>query len=80
MAKLRVYRLNGGKMLDLVRYQSEMKGYEKAAGNEVAFTSTRILRCEKEHHHAGRYYDKLQVSLTAMARKKLAIREHIGLI
>lgn len=80
MAKLRVYRLNGGKMLDLVRYQSEMKGYEKAAGNEVAFTSTRILRCEKEHHHAGRYYDKLQVSLKAMARKKLAIREHIGLI
>ncbi len=44
MARLRIYRANGGGMLELVRYQKK----EKAAGaEEVIYSSTQMLRMEK---------------------------------
>ena len=46
MSKLRAYQLNGGNMLDLVRYQT--KEYSKAAGAEYdVLSSSQIITSEK---------------------------------
>ncbi len=48
MARLRVYKKNGGDMLELVRYQK--KQLKKAAGaEEVIFSASEILGMERAH-------------------------------
>lgn len=47
MAKLRAYELNGGDMLDLVRYQKREQ--PKAAGSEYdVLSSTEVIQSEKK--------------------------------
>ena len=78
MARLRIYWKNGGKMLDLIRFQK--RELPKAAGaEEVIYSSTQMLRMEKKNK------DRLGVLADApiysipypQIRKIAAIKGHI---
>ena len=78
MARLRIYWKNGGKMLDLIRFQE--KELPKVAGaEEVIYSSTQMLRMEKKNK------DRLGVLADApiysipypQIRKIAAIKNHI---
>ena len=77
MARLRAYYLNGGNMLELVRFQK--KGLPKAAGAEdVIFSASEILRQEKRHHGMlGKYHDAITHSISIEDRKKIWFQSHI---
>ena len=78
MAQLRAYWWNKGDMLALVRHQK--KQLEKVSGAEEFLTITEIERWERMHNITnGKYFDWVQCSPMAQARKKLAIREHINI-
>ena len=65
VAQLRAYRLNGGDMLTLVRYQKEE--LPKAAGEEArtCLSSYEILQSERNRHEAvGKYYDRMQHTMS----------------
>lgn len=79
MARLRAYYWNGGNMLNLVRYQVVAECEKKAAGAEY-LSANQIMKTEGIHHIYGTYYDHIQVSLSVMARKTLAIRERLLLL
>ncbi len=69
MGKLRVYYLNGGDMLELVRYQK--KEFPKAAGAEYELiSSTDIIRSEKNRHgQLGKYVDSITHSMGLQNKK-----------
>lgn len=78
MSRLRVYWWNKGDMLQLVRYQKEE--IQKAVGAEKFLSSREIQKWENEHRITdGKYFDWMQCSPVAQARKRLAIREHINI-
>ncbi len=77
MAQLRAYYLNGGSMLDLVRYQK--KELPKASGDEAgAFISAEvIIKSEKNRHgQVGKYFDSMQSSICADWKVKKFFQEH----
>lgn len=59
MAKLRAYELNGGDMLELIRYQK--RNLPKASGAEYEIlSSTEIIKSEKNRHgELGKYVEKM---------------------
>lgn len=69
MAKLRAYELNGGDMLELVRYQK--KELPKASGAEYdVLSSTQILMSEQNRHgKLGKYVDSISHSMSLHNRK-----------
>ncbi len=76
MARLRIYRANGGDMLELVRYQKK----EKAAGaEEVIYSSTKMLRMEKRNREKlGELADLPVYSIPYTQVKKIAsLKNHI---
>ena len=74
MGRLRAYYWNGGDMLELVRYQK--RNLEDTKKKRIL--PGEILRsCDRKHVPNGRYYDKLQHSMSAQVRKTLAIRDHL---
>ncbi len=76
MARLRIYRANGGDMLELVRYQKK----EKAAGaEEVIYSSTKMLRMEKRNREKlGELADLPAYSIPYTQIKKIAsLKNHI---
>ena len=77
MARLRAYYLNGGGMLELVRFQK--KGLPKAAGAEdVVFSASEIIRQEKKHHGMlGKYHDAITHSIGIEDKKKIWFQSHI---
>lgn len=75
MGRLRAYYWNGGDMLELVRYQKEMR--DKARKEKRILPGEIIRSCDRKHAPNGKYYDKLQHSIPAMVKKKLAIRDHL---
>ena len=78
MCHLRAYYLNGGNMLDLVRYQE--KEPAKAAGAEEVscLSSSQILTSEKNKHgQLGKYAEAARASLSLQTREKLYFRQHI---
>jgi hypothetical protein len=78
MAQLRAYWWNKGNMLALVRYQK--KQLKKVSGAEELLTIAEIEKWERMHSKTnGKYFDWVQCSPAAQARKKLAIREHINI-
>ena len=78
MCHLRAYYLNGGNMLDLVRYQEQEPA--KAAGAEEisCLSSTQILSSERNHHgQLGKYAEVARASLSLQTKEKLYFRQHI---
>lgn len=69
MAKLRAYELNGGDMLELVRYQK--RNMKKAAGAEYdVLSSTEIIRSEKNRHgELGKYVESISHSVSLQNKK-----------
>ena len=60
MAQLRAYHLNGGRMLELVRYQKQQILPMAAGAEEVCFSSKDILESEKNRHGmVGKYMDAM---------------------
>ena len=78
MAQLRAYYLNGGNMLELVRYQKgEM---QLAAGGEYQdyiHTDKVIRKSKSSNREQNRYYDRTQAHLSIDVKKKVYFQEHI---
>ena len=71
MCHLRAYYKNGGDMLELVRYQNEMK---PAVGEEYTgiLSSTAMIRTEKNTHgNVGKYYEAMNHRLSLQAKEQL---------
>lgn len=77
MSKLRAYQLNGGDMLDLVRYQA--KEIPMAAGAEYDVLSSRqIITSEKNRHgELGKYAESISHSLSLQNKKIVYFNSHI---
>ena len=77
MAKLRAYKLNGGDMLELVRYQK--REMPKAVGAEYDVLScTEILQSEKNRHKdLGKYTESIQHSISLQNKKIIYFNSHI---
>lgn len=77
MAQLRAYYLNGGDMLELVRYQE--KKLPKASGGEYdVLSSAQILVSEKNRHgELGKYVDSISHSMTLQNKKIVYFNAHI---
>ena len=75
MAHLRAYFWNGGNMLDLVRYQKEVKALPKAAGAENTTISAAEM-ISSEHYKTpswGKYVERSQASLSTQMKKWMMI-------
>ena len=77
MAQLRAYYLNGGDMLELVRYQQ--KELPAAVGGEYeVLSSTDMLRSERSRHgELGRYVEAISHSLSLEKKKQVYFNAHI---
>ena len=77
MAQLRAYYLNGGDMLELVRYQK--KELPMAAGEEhEVISAAKIHLSEKQRHgELGKYAESITHSLSLQSKKRLNFNAHI---
>lgn len=77
MSMLRAYQLNGGDMLELVRYQD--KDLLKASGAEYeVLSSTQISQSEKNRHgELGKYTETIRHSLSLQNKKIIYFNSHI---
>lgn len=77
MAKLRAYELNGGDMLELVRYQK--KTMPKAVGAEYdVLSSTEIINSEKNRHgELGKYVESISHRVSIHNKKVVYFNAHI---
>ena len=78
MCHLRAYYLNGGNMLELVRYQK--KELPAAAGMEQdrILSAKDVLHSEKNRNgELGKYVDAMRATLSLNTREKLYFRSHI---
>lgn len=77
MAQLRAYHLNGGDMLELVRYQE--KELPKASGGEYdVLSSAQVLISEKNRHEElGKYVDSISHSISLQNKKIVYFNAHI---
>ena len=77
MAKLRAYELNGGDMLELVRYQK--RELPKAAGSEYEVLSSKeIIHSERNRHgELGKYLDVISHNMSIQNKKIVGFNTHI---
>lgn len=77
MSRLRAYHLNGGDMLELVRFQK--KELPKAAGAEYdVLSGTQIIASERNRHgELGKYVDSITHSLSLQNKKIVYFNSHI---
>ena len=77
MAKLRAYELNGGDMLELVRYQK--KEHPMAVGAEYdILRSNEILASERSRHgQLGKYVERMSHSVSLHNQKLVYFNAHI---
>lgn len=77
MAQMRAYYLNGGDMLELVRYQK--RELPKAAGAEYdILTSLDVIRSERNRHgQLGKYMETITHKVTLDTKKKAYFASHI---
>ena len=78
MCQLRAYYLNGGDMLELVRYQK--KELPKAAGAEGdILTSSEIIKSERNRNEKiGKYVESITHSVMPEVKKGLWYKELMG--
>ena len=79
MAKLRVYYLNGGDMLELARYQEEELPMAAGAEVENIFSAAKFReRNSNKFGEIGRWYDTIPYcELPVSVKKRFAIKNHI---
>ena len=77
MSQLRAYHLNGGNMLELVRYQE--REMPKAAGDEYRIISAEaMLRAEKRRHgELGKYMETISHHVSLDTKKKVYFQSHL---
>lgn len=77
MSKLRAYHLNGGDMLELVRYQ--VKELPKAAGTQYdVLSSSQIITSERRRHgELGKYLESISHSISMQNKKIIYFNSHI---
>ena len=76
MARLRAYYLNGGDMLELVRYQKKEK--EEEEEEKELLSSAQIIRSEKNRHgDVGKYLESITHSVSEQVKKLAYFNEHI---
>ena len=77
MAQMRAYYVNGGDMLELVRYQK--RELPKAAGAEYnILSSVDIIRSEKNRHgQLGKYMETLKNTVPLDIKKKAYFQSHV---
>ena len=77
MAQLRTYYLNGGDMLELVRYQE--KKLQPSAGAEYEIlSSSQIMESEKNRHgQLGKYMESITHSMPVQNKKIVYFNAHI---
>ena len=76
MARLRAYYLNGGDMLELVRYQKKEKAEEEE--EKELLSSAQIIRSEKNRHgDVGKYLESITHSVSEQVKKLVYFNEHI---
>jgi hypothetical protein len=77
MSLLRAYYLNGGDMLELVRFQE--KELPKAAGGEQdVLSSTQMIASERSRHgELGKYVESITHSLSLQNKKIVYFNSHI---
>ncbi|MCI5712699.1 MAG: ISLre2 family transposase [Lachnospiraceae bacterium] len=77
MAKLRAYELNGGDMLELVRYQKRNLPRAVGAAYDV-LSSTEIIQSEKNRHgELGKYVESISHSMSLQNKKIVCFNSHI---
>lgn len=77
MSQLRAYHLNGGDMLELVRYQQEEQPVAAGAEYKV-LGSIEIMRSEKSRHgEVGKYTEAIRHSLSFRSKKGICFNTHI---
>ena len=76
MSRLRAYQMNGGNMLELVRYEKLPKA---AGGEDVIYTLTDILKMERANKRkCGKYADMPVYTIPYTQIKKIAaLKNHI---
>ena len=77
MAQLRAYYLNGGDMLELVRYQK--RELSKAVGAEMDIISADVIRQSEKTRHGelGKYMEAMRHSVSLDTKKKVYFNSHI---
>lgn len=77
MAGLRAYVLNGGNLLELVRYQK--KDQPKAVGGEYdVLSSTQLIQSEKNRHgQLGKYVEGITHSILSQNKKVVYFNSYI---
>lgn len=77
MAELRAYYLNGGDMLELVRYQE--KELPKAVGSEYEVLSSNQMFASETRRHGelGKYMECISHSLSLQNKKAIYFNSHI---
>ena len=78
MAQLRAYYLNGGDMLELVRYQKEELPMAAGGEGESYLSASEMQRSEKsKHREIGKYVDAMSHHLSDSIKKKAVFQYHI---
>ncbi len=77
MARLRAYSLNGGKMIDLVRFQKKPIEIEE---DEICFTPQQMIAFEnKARRPYGKYFDGIQCGVSSQTIKKMWFQHQVRL-
>ena len=77
MAQMRAYYLNGGDMLELIRYQKRELPKAAGAENDI-LTSLDVIRSEKNRHgQLGKYMETITHKVTVDTKKKAYFMSHI---
>ena len=70
VARLREYKYNNKKVIDLVRYQKSQQNHLHK--NSDIYSASDIKAYQNEYNNLGKYYDKFHVRLDIKKRKALA--------
>lgn len=78
MAQLRAYYLNGGNMLELVRYQKEELSLAAGGEYQTYIDKEKIAkRKDVSNTELYRFHDRIQAHLAVDVKKKVYFQEHI---
>ena len=78
MSELRAYYLNGGDMLELVRYQEKEVAMAAGAEEQILLTSE-IIRSERNRHGIiGKYVESINHSVNNEIRKCMPFKSLLG--
>ena len=78
MCRLRAYYLNGGDMLDLVRYQKHVLPKAAGAEKDCILSVSEIVHSEKNRNgELGKYADAMRATLSISTKEKLYFRSRI---